>query len=206
MPRAQPTALVVISLVVGVFGAPRARATVVVMELGVRAGYIFGRGWTVGPMVSALRGGVPSDSFERNELVLLGGLSASGDVVVSSSGQLSYRLHAGADVGLFHPCPSLAPRLTGGMMVDFHRGVSPRVGFEGGGSFLGGATNPLSSDRDVTSHPLLVGVGYRYARSLDGEHGHELGFETRMWFFPFETGAALGLCGSFAPDRPRPLG
>jgi hypothetical protein len=206
MRRAGRATALVAALVAGILVAPPARASVIVLEVGVRAGYIFGRGWTVGPLVSALRGGFPSDSFERNQVVLLGGLSASGDVVVSSSGDLSYRLHAGAELGLFHPCPSLLPKLGVGGLLILHGGTPVRGGVEGAFSFLGAAANPFSSTTDVSSHPLFVGVGYRYAHALEGEGGHELGLETLMWSVPFETGARLAVCGSFAPDRPRPLG
>jgi hypothetical protein len=204
--RAAHATAAVAALVACVLVATPARASVFVLELGVRAGYIFGRGWTVGPLVSALRGGVPSDSFQRNQVALLGGFSASGDLVVSPAGDLSYRLHVGAELGLLHPCPSLAPTAGGGALWVLHRGVPPRLGFEGAFSFLGAATNPLSSMADVSNHPLFVGVGYRYAHLLDGEVGHELGVETRVMSLPFETGPQLAVCGSFAPNQPRPAG
>jgi hypothetical protein len=177
------------------------RASDLVLELGVRVGYVLGRGWTVGPTVGLLRGGVPADFFRQNQLALLAGLAASGDLVIGSAGDLSYRLHVGPEVGVFHPCPALAPSLSGGAIWIFHRGVPARVGLEGGFSLLGAAMNPFGNFGQVTAHPLLVGPGYRYAGLLDGERSHDLGLDVRLWSFPFASDGAgeVRLCGSLHP-------
>lgn len=202
-PASRAIAVVVVAaLAAGVLApATSVRASELVLELGVRAGYVFGRGWTVGPTMSLLRGGVPADFFRQKEIALLAGLAASGDLMISSTGDLSYRLHVGPELGGFHPCPALAPSLSGGAIWIFHRGVPARVGFEGGFSLLGAATNPFGDYGHVTAHPLFVGPGYRYAGLLDGERSHDLALDVRMWSFPFaDVGAAeVRLCGSLHP-------
>ena len=44
---------------------PARADTTFVFERGVRAGWVFGRGWTVGPALGLLRAGAPSSWLRR---------------------------------------------------------------------------------------------------------------------------------------------
>ena len=67
----KPRAATIVSFfVAGVLATPPARAGEVTLEVGLRAGYVFGGGWTAGPGVSLVRGGPPTPFFERHVIPL----------------------------------------------------------------------------------------------------------------------------------------
>ena len=197
-PRA---ATIVAFCVAGVLAAPPARAGEVTLEVGLRAGYVFGRGWTAGPGVSLVRGGPPTPFFERHVIPLLFGLTASSDVVVGHDGDVGFRVHVGPEVGAIKSCPALALTLTGGVVWSFQLHAPVRIGVDGGASLLG--SKPYEYPASPSSNLLFVGGAYRYSAFQDGARGHEMDLDARWWSLPFTSPSWAGVCGALGGLEPR---
>jgi hypothetical protein len=199
-----PRAATIVSLcIAAVLAAPSAHAGDVVLEVGLRAGWVFGRGLTVGPAVSLVRGGPPTQFFERHVIPLLFGVTASSDVVMGRGGDLGFRLHVGPEVGAIKSCPAFALTLTGGLAVAVRPHSPVRFGVDGGASLLG--SEPYDYPDMPSSNLLFVGGAYRYSALLDGERGHEVGLDSRWWSLPFTTANWAGVCGAVGGLQPRLL-
>jgi hypothetical protein len=158
--------------------AGQARAADTILQLGLRAGYVFGLGWTVGPALGISAGGQPFELLGPN-IALLGGLSLAGDVVFVDGAAPIYRVHVDPEVGAVKACPPLAGFLSGGIGWVFSEGAPARFVFEGGASFLGGI---YSSQLGTTS--LFAGVAFGYAEALEGGGNPQLGGDVRLLSFP----------------------
>jgi hypothetical protein len=177
-----------------VLAAAPAGAASFAFEVGLRAGYVFGRGWTFGPDVGFLA--AESDPAGSNHF--LGGIDLAGDVLVSSAGDASFRLRLGPQVMALHACPAIGPKLAGGATAIFHRGAAPRLGFEGGVSLFAMVTQRTTFNQ-VFSDQWFLAAGYRYTELLDGDRTHELELGGTIWAAPGPNQriATFGLCNAF---------
>lgn len=181
-------------------GAP-VRASETILQVGLRAGYVFGRGWTVGPVLSVTGTNEPSSWFWINDLVIFGGLAASADVVVSSDASpsdasIEWRLHVGPELGMFHKCRAFGGTLDLGVFWSLRRATPVRVGLEAGGALIG-ALVVKSPGED----PLFGGLAYRYGELLRGEGDQELALDVRRWIKP--SVGTVALCSVFGGEPSR---
>jgi hypothetical protein len=176
-----------------------ARAAETILQLGARAGYVFGLGWTVGPALGLSVGGEPYQFLTARHIAFVGGLSVAGDVVLGE-GEPIFRVHVDPEVGAVRACPPLAGNLSGGIGWVFRREASARFVFEGGASFLGAV---YSTQLGTTS--LFTGASVGYAEALGGGGNAQVGADIRMLSLPnnHSLGAFLNLCPALGKDQPK---
>ena len=161
--------------------AAPARAAEAGVEIALRAGYVWGHGWTVGPalgVIAARSQPVPS----REGFLLVGGVGLATDVLVprAGAGNVGFRVHVGPQVMAMYACPTVGPKLTVGATWLFRSGARPQVGFEGGVSFLAMYTQRTTFNA-IVSDPWFVSLGYRFMEYLEGERTHELELANTIW-------------------------
>jgi hypothetical protein len=201
MRRVRAALLAVVPLLALLSSETSARASALVLELGLRAGYVFGRGWTLGTVASFARAGFPSNWFLHNDTVALGGLAASVDVVLPAAAALDrveWRFHAGPELSALHACRAAGGVVYVGALWSLRQGEPIRLGIEGGGTVIGALYVPRSG-----GGPLFGGLAYRYGQLIGVEGAHEVALDFRGWTLPFETGLGnwAPFCSVFSTSR-----
>jgi hypothetical protein len=166
------------------------------LQLGVRAGYVFGRGWTVGPGISFGTKLTTGNPFSQNwPTILVGGVAASGDVSFEGSGNPSFRVYAGPELALFHTCPAIVAPISGGLVLAVGRDQPARLGGQGSLAVLVAALHPNPTYLAPAPSPtFLAGAAYRVASIAGAGPRHELDADIRILFLPGDHGG-LGYCG-----------
>jgi hypothetical protein len=173
-----------------------ARGASVVEYVGVRAGYVMGRGWTLGPEVGigdALATGYPFTSKYSTALVL--GAMAAADVSFGDSGRPVFRAHIGPELGVYHSCPVIVVPVAGGLSLSFESGYPVAVGWHGTLSVLFAALHlEPTYQKPPPSPTFLLGPAYRATGFPEAYTQNELALEAR-WVFLKGDPNGLGYCG-----------
>jgi hypothetical protein len=178
-----------------VAAAHPARAGELVAYVGARAGYVIGRGWTLGPEVGVGDGFASTYWFRNRETNFVIGLNAAGDVSFGDSGQPAFRAHVGAELAAFHECPVVVVPLGAGLSASFERGYPVALGGHVSLAALLAALHPVPSYSDPAPSPtFLVGPAYRAAFFPQSFTQNELSIAARLLYLPGHQGG-LGYCG-----------
>lgn len=180
--------------------APARAADRLELQVGVRAGYVFGRGLTLGPLLSfgaRLSGDVNQTS---RPLTVLGAVVIAADVSLVPGGPWPWRLHAGAEVKPIWLCPVLALPVAAGAVWSREPAGAVQPGWELSVAPLVAALQPRPEYAHPAREPqLLAGAYYRYARvglSAPAAIQHEVGADARLAYLPFDgRSLEIGYCG-----------
>jgi len=175
--------------------AQPARGGQLVAYVGARAGYVIGRGWTLGPELGIGDGFASGYWFDQRETTFVIGLGVAGDVSFGDGGQPAFRAHVGAELAAFHDCPVVVVPLGAGLSGAFERGYPVALGGHVSLAALLAALHPVPSySAPAPSPTFLVGPAYRAAFFAESFTQNELALAARFLYLPGQHGG-LGYCG-----------
>jgi len=190
--RSRPLALLPVALALLIPAA--ARADPVVLQAGLSAGWTFGRGFTMGPVLSGgwhLATGRPFNVSW--DMWLFGGVALSGDVTFGAAAQPpTYRIHVGPELGIWYQCPVFFAPLSAGLEWSFTEGRPARVGGTASAAFLLSRHAAPTYAEPAPAPTITFGPEYRLSIAGLAEVEHTLAAASRVMLYP-QVG--VGYCG-----------
>jgi hypothetical protein len=162
-----------------------------VLQLGVRIGYLVGQGWSVDPVLSVAAGLTSSG----RTAVALGATIGAGIPLGGQPGR-AFHVHAAPELTVFKACPVVVVPISLGPSWAFEGGAPSRLGWQLATSVMVAPTNPAPDYLHPAKGPQpLAGPFYRHLR-IAGEGGHhEAGADLRFLILPAEPDRGIGYCG-----------
>jgi hypothetical protein len=185
--------LALLSLAPLVLGAS-ARAVPLELQAGVTAGWTFGRGFTVGPVLSGGRHLVTGRPFNTSwDTSLIGGVVLAGDVTLGATATPpTFHLHVGPEVAALHGCPVYFLPVSAGVGWSFAKGRPARIAGTGSVAFLLSWHAAPTYVHPAPAPTITLGPTYRLSIASPTEVEHTLGAESRALLYPY---VGVGYCG-----------
>jgi hypothetical protein len=163
-----------------------ARALPVQLQAGLSVGWMFGRGFTIGPVLSGgghLATGRPFNASW--DTWLIGGVVVAGDVTFGAAGgPPTYRLHVGPEIATWYQCPVFFAPLSAGLEWSFAKGRPARLGGTASVAFLLSRHAAPTYVVPARAPTITFGPEYRLSIAVPKEVEHTLAVESRVLLYP----------------------
>jgi hypothetical protein len=166
------------------------------VQVGLRAGVLFGGGWFVGATASAGWGGLLDRTSAYEGVFHIGGLAGVELIMNPGDGRILH-VYAAPQVVAVLPCPVLLIPLAVGPVLAMGGGPGTDIGWQISTAVFTDLNNPNPTYTNPSSSPeVLGGLFYRYASPAANGAAQAIGLAFDLHTLPFDSRSrGLGNCG-----------